>query len=102
MDKIPLVLLGLCSIPKEDLVCDPSELAYGTTIQLPGEFFEEARLSTDPSECYLLTHLQITMSELRPKETTHHGNMPSELQSSKLFLSITIPLYVHCPTAMHV
>ena len=39
MDELPLVLLGLRSAPKEDLGCSPSELVYGTTIRLPGEFF---------------------------------------------------------------
>lgn len=48
MDELPLVLLGLRSAPKEDLGCAPSELVYGTTIRLPGEFFEtsNSRLRT--------------------------------------------------------
>ena len=39
MDELPLVLLGLPSVPKDDLECAPSELVYGTTIRLPRDFF---------------------------------------------------------------
>ena len=47
MDELLLVLLGLRSAPKEDLGCSPSELVYGTTIRLPGEFFETPTSSAE-------------------------------------------------------
>ena len=40
MDELPQVLLGLQSATKEVLRCAPAELVYGTTICLPGEFFD--------------------------------------------------------------
>ena len=87
MDELPLVLLGLRSIPKEDLGCAPSELVYGTSLRLPGEFFEESRTSTDPSVSELLTYLRTTMEKIRPRQTTHHRQhiayAPSELQNCK-------------------
>ena len=87
MDELPLVLLGLRSIPKEDLGCAPSELVYGTTLRLPGEFFEESATSTDPSVSELLTYLRTTMAKIRPKQTTHHRRhiayAPPELQNCK-------------------
>ena len=85
MDELPLVLLGLRSAPKEDLGCAPSELVYGTTIRLPGEFFQATTSAAEPEVSDLLTRLRTTMAGLRPKETSHHrqhtAHMPVDLQS---------------------
>ena len=85
MDELPLVLLGLRSVPKEDLGCAPSELVYGTTIRLPGEFFEATKTSTKPSVSDLLTCLHTTMARLQPKQTSHHRQhtayLPAALQN---------------------
>ena len=84
MDELPLVLLGLRSAPKEDLGCSPSELVYGTTIRLPGEFFEAPTSSAEQDVSGFLARLRSTMAALRPKETTHHRrhtiHMPVDLQ----------------------
>lgn len=61
MDELPFVLLGLRSVPKEDLGCASAELVYGTTIRLSGEFFE-ATSSSGPAASELLTHLRSTMA----------------------------------------
>ena len=37
--KLPLVLLGIRATLKKDIGCCVSELVYGTTLRLPGEFF---------------------------------------------------------------
>ena len=37
---LPLIMLTLCSQVKEDLECTSSEIAFGTQLRLPGEFFE--------------------------------------------------------------
>ncbi len=85
MDELPLVLLGLRSAPKEDLGCAPSELVYGTTIRLPGEFFKTTRSPAEPRVSDLLTCLCTTMARLRPKETSYHrehtAHMPAQLRS---------------------
>ena len=39
--NLGLVLLGLRSTYKPDIDCSSSELLYGTTIRLPGEFFQD-------------------------------------------------------------
>ena len=84
MDELPLVLLGLRSAPKEDLGCSPSELVYGTTIRLPGEFFEAPTSSAEQDVSGFLARLRSTMAALRPKDTTHHRrhtiHMPVDLQ----------------------
>ena len=81
---LPLVLLGLRSAPKDDLGCAPAELVYGTTLRLPGEFFEAAASVDQPGVPDMLTRLRTTMASLRPKETSHHRrctvHLPASLQ----------------------
>ena len=50
-DSIPLVLLGICTALKEDIQCSVAELVYGTTLRLPGEFFDNTQddMTTDPA-----------------------------------------------------
>ncbi|MBA4719449.1 MAG: transposase family protein [Nitrosopumilus sp.] len=87
MDELPLVLLGLRSAPKEHLGCAPSELVYGTTIRLPGEFFETSTADREQATSELLTQLRTTMATLRPKQTSHHrqqsSHVPVELQDCR-------------------
>ena len=74
-DELPIVLLGIqCSI-KEDLGCTSTELVYGTTFRLPGEFFETTKASTEVTTdaLALLTRLRKTMRSLRAKSMTHHS-----------------------------
>ena len=37
---LPLILLGIRTAVKQDCKCTPAELVYGTTLRLPGEFFD--------------------------------------------------------------
>ena len=39
-DILPVVLLGIYTMLKDDLHCTSAELVYGTTLRLPGEFFD--------------------------------------------------------------
>lgn len=38
-ELLPLVLLGLRTVYKEELQASPGEMLYGTTLRVPGEFF---------------------------------------------------------------
>ncbi|GFV86254.1 retrovirus-related Pol polyprotein from transposon 412 [Trichonephila clavipes] len=38
-EVLPIILLGLRASLKEDILCTPAELVFGTTIRLPGRFF---------------------------------------------------------------
>ena len=38
--SLPLVLLGIRTNVKQDINCTSAELVYGTTLRLPGEFFQ--------------------------------------------------------------
>ena len=65
VDALPLVLLGIQTALKEDIHCSAAELVYGTTLRLPGEFFNsDPSLSlADPAE--YVTQLKATMVKLR-------------------------------------
>ena len=84
---LPMVLLGIRSCLKEDLHCTTSELVYGTTLRLPGEFFDSiASAHPVPDSHTYLSRLRHTMQQLRPVPTTHHAHhkphVTKELSSS--------------------
>ena len=84
---LPLVLLGIRSCLKEDLHCTTSELVYGTTLRLPGEFFDSISSAHPvPDSHTYLSRLRHTMQQLRPVPTTHHvhhkPHVTKELSSS--------------------
>ncbi|GFU89677.1 hypothetical protein TNCV_2265671 [Trichonephila clavipes] len=42
-EVLPIILLGLRASLKEDILCTPAELVFGTTIRLPGEMFDSSK-----------------------------------------------------------
>ena len=46
MDSLPLVLLGIRTALKEDIQSTAAEMVYGTTLRLPGEFFNPPSTSS--------------------------------------------------------
>lgn len=42
IDRLPWVMLGLCSAPKEDLQCSSAELVYSQPLCVLGEFIPDA------------------------------------------------------------
>ena len=47
---LPLVMLVLQSLPKDDCNFSPAEAVYGSNLSLPGEFLEHSKL---PPESFL-------------------------------------------------
>ena len=47
---LPLVMLGLRSLPKDDSSFSQAEAVYGSNLSLPGEFLEHSEL---PPESFL-------------------------------------------------
>ena len=64
-DSLPLILLGIRTVVKDDLQCSTAELVYGTTLRLPAEFFTSTITSTDDPSTYV-TRLKSGMSKLKP------------------------------------
>ena len=67
-----LVLLGLRSTSKADIDVSSAKLRLGTTLRLPGQFFEEAVAQTRFDNC---TKLSAFMTTLRAPPT-HHYDTP--------------------------
>ncbi|XP_026695294.2 uncharacterized protein LOC113475388 [Ciona intestinalis] len=64
LGNLPWVMLGLRSAYKQDLKCSCAELVYGTTLRLPGQFFEKPDCNVDQRS--FLGDLQNRMNKLRP------------------------------------
>ena len=47
VDELPWVLLGVCTMPKEDLASSSAELVYGTPLTVPGDFIPTPTCSLD-------------------------------------------------------
>ena len=69
---IPIILLGLRSTYKEDLNATPAELVFGTTLRIPGEFFDEQPPTKTQSQTVI--DLRNAMRDLRPTTTAWHSS----------------------------
>lgn len=70
MDELPIILLGLRSVVKDDLKATPAELTLGKSLLLPGQFFTDSQVKV--SDVDFVKNFKRTMSAIRPTETTHH------------------------------
>ena len=99
-DELPLILLGLRSVVKEDFKCCPSELVYGQPLRLPGELI--ANIDTIPNTDMLLQNIKKHFANVR-SNIKHHTNkdksfIPKNINSCKyIFLKENRPLGFHTP-----
>ncbi|XP_078495185.1 uncharacterized protein LOC144749995 [Ciona intestinalis] len=73
-DELPIIMLAIRTTVKQDLQCSPAELVYGTTLRLPGEFFEPPTDINSDDQQSFLPHLRSKMKELRAPPTLWHGS----------------------------
>ena len=71
-DSLPMVLLGLRSAYKDDLQACTAELVYGTTLCLPGQFFDASARSSVTPTSDLVCKLKQTMQKLQATPTKLH------------------------------
>ena len=64
-ENLLMVLLGIRTALKEDLHCTTAELVYGTTLQLPGEFFSSMGLTDTPDPASYVAKLKSSMQQLQ-------------------------------------
>ncbi|GFU66947.1 transposon Tf2-11 polyprotein [Trichonephila clavipes] len=91
LDSLPMVLLGIRSSFKQDLEASSSELVYGTTLKLPGEFFVNTPATTSTTS--FLQSLRQHVRSFHTVPVKHHGSNPvfiskDLLQASHVFLRI--------------
>ena len=67
IEPLPLVSLGIRTALKSDLQCSTAELVYGTTLRLPGEFFQSSSnaLPPLPDPTTFVARLRDAMRDLR-------------------------------------
>ncbi|GFU04529.1 hypothetical protein TNCV_1515831 [Trichonephila clavipes] len=73
-EVLPIILLGVRASLKEDVLCTPAELVFGTTIRLPGEMFDSSKPDNDVVN--FVSKLKSHMQSLHPKPPKHHGKRP--------------------------
>ncbi|GFU27539.1 hypothetical protein TNCV_282681 [Trichonephila clavipes] len=73
-EVLPIILLGLRASLKEDILCTPADLVFGTTIRLPGEMFDSSK--PDDDVVNFVSKLKSHMQSLHPKPPKHHGKRP--------------------------
>lgn len=82
-DVLPLVMLGIQTALKNDLKCTTAEVVYGTTLWLPGEFFESFPSITRSDQlCNAIKgHHVKPSSETTSKAPSSSGLCPGDLSS---------------------
>lgn len=68
---LPAVLLGYRSAVKEDLGVTPSDIVFGTTLRLPGDFFSRSPIETDITS--FVGRLKINLNNLKAMPTADHS-----------------------------
>ena len=75
-----MVLLGIQTALKQDIGCSRTELVYGTTLRLPGQFFSSSTKDhTVPDPSDYLTQLKSFMQQLQATPTRAHSNRPTHI-----------------------
>ncbi|KAJ8397610.1 hypothetical protein AAFF_G00436090 [Aldrovandia affinis] len=85
IDRLPWVMLGLRTAPKEDLLSSSAELVYGQALRVPGDFFPSVTVPWSAPE--QLRNLWDKASAFMPTPTSNHSlpriHVPQDLQSAR-------------------
>lgn len=73
LGELPTVLLGLRAAPRCDTNVSAAQLVYGSTVRLPGEFYDNTNSQFYDSYEYV-QHLRETISSLKPKPSQHRDS----------------------------
>ncbi|GFW69535.1 retrovirus-related Pol polyprotein from transposon opus [Trichonephila clavipes] len=69
-ESLPTVLLGLRAAIRPDISYTIAQMVYGTSIKLPGEFFDTPTINMDPQN--FVAKLQQHMAELKPLKSPNN------------------------------
>ncbi|XP_072898585.1 nephronectin a isoform X1 [Hemitrygon akajei] len=75
-DKLPWVLLGIRTVPKDDLHASSAGLVYGVPLVVPGEFIPAPR-GQEEEPAAVLGRLRERLGDLSPIPTSQHGQNPT-------------------------
>ena len=82
MNSLPLVLLGIRTAVKEDVGCTAAELVYGTTLRLPGEFFDQPKSDQLPNQTTYVAQLKTAMRSLQAVPTRQPQHRQAYIDNS--------------------
>ncbi|XP_044729730.1 uncharacterized protein LOC123293080 [Chrysoperla carnea] len=85
VDALPIVLLGIRTAVKEDLQASAAELVYGSTLRVPGDFFNQTSIEELNPSTDFVNQIKQHMQQLVPKQPKHHNNNTNRLK----------PAYIH-------
>ena len=80
IDELPWVLLGIRTVPKEDLDCSSAEMVYGATRTVPGDFLPRGQETQEAAQ--FLPRLRETVRGLAPRPPVPHGTRPSSVPAT--------------------
>ena len=80
IDELPWVLLGIRTVPKEDLECSSAEMVYGAPLTVPGDFLPRGQDTDDVAQ--FLPRLRETVRKLAPLPPVPHGTRPSSVPTA--------------------
>lgn len=85
VDQLPMIMLGLRVVIKSDLETSPAEMTYGTTLTLPGQFFNASKQDSNDHE--FIKSLKERMNNIKSTPVTYHDQpnifVHPDLQHSK-------------------
>lgn len=70
---LPMVLLGLRTVYKEDIQSSPAELVYGEVLRLPGDFFK-SNIDPNTPASEILTLLRQSFDNVKSVPASNHSN----------------------------
>ena len=79
--NLPLVLLVLRSFVKEDTNVSSAHMVYGTSLHLPGQFFDQTTMEQQPTSEYM-EQLILCMSNMRSIAPQHYCSPPVHLDKN--------------------
>ena len=80
IDELPWVLLGIRTVPKEDLECSSAEMVYGSQLTVPGDFLPRGQDTDDVAQ--FLPRLRETVRKMAPRPPVPHGTKPSSVPTA--------------------
>ena len=80
IDELPWVLLGIRTVPKDDLECSSAEMVYGAPLTVPGDFLPRGQDTDDVA--HFLPRLCETVRKLAPRPPVPHGTKPSSVPTA--------------------
>ena len=80
IDELPWVLLGIRTVPKEDLGCSLAEMVYGAPLTVPGDFLPRGQDTDDVA--HFLPRLRETVRKLAPRPPVPHGTKSSSVPTA--------------------